>query len=303
MAGEATPLLLHGQHHRWYLPFQVPYFAQFSRVIVFDRRGTGRSDDPPGPWSSADLAADVRHLMDALAIERAIVGGISLGGVVSSQFGLDYPERALALVVGHTVPHLWPLGEEWLRQQIAAARGDAPVITRQPRSYDWEDVGPPTIADGFETTPVGRFLATLDSGLGRDQDALLKMLHVLVGWDQRPRYPELARLETPALVIVGGNEPQKTIELAYDWHRQFKRSDFVILPNTHHHAGCPLGDREPGCLERGGPRLPATARSLSRRRSVHGRRDGRARAPTTVRGRGHPARTVGRRWCQSVACS
>ena len=235
-AGEGTPLILHGHHHRSYMPFQVPYFSQFYRVIVFDRRGTGRSDDPPGPWTVADLAADVRNLMDTLGIERAIVGGISLGGVVSSQFGLDYPDRALALIVGHTVPHLWPLGAAWLEQQIAAARGDAPVITRQPRSYDWEAEGPPTIAEGFETTQTGRYLATLDAGFG-SQEALLKMLHVLVGWDQRPRYPELRQLDVPALVIVGGNEPQKTIELAYEWHQQFQRGEFVILPNTHHNAG------------------------------------------------------------------
>lgn len=234
--GEGTPLILHGHHHGWYMPFQVPYFSQFYRVIVFDRRGTGRSDNPPGPWTPTDLAADLRNLMDALAIERAIVGGISLGGVVSSQFGLDYPDRALALVVGHTVPRLWPLGVEWLQQQIAAARGEAPVIVRQPRSYEWEAEGPPTIAEGFESTQAGRYLATLDTGLG-GQDAILKMLHVLVDWDQRPRYPELARLEAPALVIVGGNEPPKTIELALEWHQQFKRSDFVILPNTHHNAG------------------------------------------------------------------
>ena len=41
----------------------------------------------------------------------------------------------------------------------------------------------------------------------------------------------------PALVIVGGNEPQKTIEYSHEWRQQFKRGDFVILPNTHHNAG------------------------------------------------------------------
>jgi 3-oxoadipate enol-lactonase len=234
--GEGSPLILHAHHHQSYMPFQVPYFSQFYRVVVFDRRGTGRSDIPPGPWAAADLAADVRNLMDALGIDQAVVGGNSLGGVVSAQFGLDYPDRALALVVGHTVPYLWPLGEVWLREQLAAARGDGPVIVRQPRSYDWEEAGPPTIAEGFETTAAGHYLATLERGLGTGE-ALLNMLNVLANWDQRPRYPELARLEAPALVIVGGNEPQKTIELAYEWHRKFKTSEFVILRNTHHSAG------------------------------------------------------------------
>ena len=234
-AGEGTPLLLHGHGHLGWMPFQVPYFAQFYRVIVFDRRGTGRSDDPPGPWSAADLAADVRNLMDALEIEQAVVGGASLGGVISAQFGLDYPDRALALIVGHTTPYLWPLGRQWLQDQIAAAERDEPVVVFQPRSYDWEEQGPPTIAAGFADTPVGRYLATLGRSLGT-RESIATMLNVLMDWDQRPRYPEMRRLAVPVLVIVGGNEPQKTIELSYEWHQQFRDSDYVILPNAHHGA-------------------------------------------------------------------
>jgi pimeloyl-ACP methyl ester carboxylesterase len=215
--------------------FQVPYFSQFYKVIVFDRRGTGRSDDPPGPWTPADLARDLRNLLDALGVERAIVGGNSLGGVVSSQFGLDYPDRALALIVGQTVPYLWPLANDWLAEQVAAVERGEPPVVLQPRSYEWEEQGPPTIAAGFETTQVGRYLATLDRGLG-SQTSSAKMLRVLDGWDQRPRYSELRRLDVPTLVIVGGNEPQKTIELAHEWSQQFGHGEFVILPNTHHAA-------------------------------------------------------------------
>ncbi len=234
--GEGIPFVLHAHDHLSYMPFQVPYFSQFYRVIVFDRRGTGRSDSPPAPWTPADLAADVRNLMDALAVDKAIVGGISLGGVVSSQFGLDYPDRALALIVGGTVPRLWPLGETWLDQQIEAAKGNAPVIVNQPRSYDWEEDGPPTQAPGFAETQYGQYLASLGANLG-NQESLIKMLHVLKGWDQSPRYPELHQLDIPALVIVGGNEPQKTLEYSHEWSQQFKRGEFVILPNTHHGAG------------------------------------------------------------------
>src|SRR6185437_9059845 len=120
-AGEGTPLILQGHHHLGWMVFQIPYFSQHYRVITFDRRGTGRSDDPPGPWSIADFARDLRNLMDALDIDKAIVGGNSLGGVISSQFGLDYPDRSLALIVGHTTPHFWPLGVQWLKDQIALA--------------------------------------------------------------------------------------------------------------------------------------------------------------------------------------
>jgi pimeloyl-ACP methyl ester carboxylesterase len=233
--GEGTPLILHGHGHMFWMMYQVPYFSQFYRVITFDRRGTGRSDDAPGPWSAADLAGDVKNLMDALDIQKAIVGGLSLGGVISSQFGLDYPDRAHALIVGHTVPHLWPLGKQWIDDQVAAGERGEPVVVRQPRSYDWEEEGPPTIAPGFEKTEMGKFLATLNNELS-NQDAVVKMLRVLTNWDLRPRYHEMARLDVPTLVIVGGSEPQKTIELSYEWHQQYKKGEFYILPNAHHGA-------------------------------------------------------------------
>jgi 3-oxoadipate enol-lactonase len=102
--GEGTPLILQAHDHSPWLFFQAPYFAQFYRVITFDRRGTGRSASPPGPWCMADFARDLRALLDALGIERAIIGGSSLGGIVAAQFGVDYPDRALALIIGHTVP-------------------------------------------------------------------------------------------------------------------------------------------------------------------------------------------------------
>src|SRR5436305_9757026 len=98
-AGEGAPLVLQAHHHIAWMVYQVPYFSQFYRVITFDRRGTGRSASPAGDWTIADFARDLKNLLDALEIERAIVGGASLGGVITCQFGLDYPHRALGLVI------------------------------------------------------------------------------------------------------------------------------------------------------------------------------------------------------------
>src|SRR5215471_18111398 len=103
--GEGTPLILQGHDHTPWLFFQAPVFSQKYRFITFDRRGTGRSASPPGEWRVADFAADMRNLMDALGIERAIVGGSSLGGVIAAQFLVDYPERAQGGIVGHTTPY------------------------------------------------------------------------------------------------------------------------------------------------------------------------------------------------------
>ena len=235
-AGEGTPLVLHAHHHSAWMPYQLPYFAQFYRVITFDRRGTGRSACPPAPWTMADLARDVKNLLDALDIERAIVGGASLGGAISCQFGLDYADRALALIVGHTVPYHFPLGLAWMDEQIALVERGEPAIVMQPRSYEWETEGPPTSNPALAGTPARRFAETLAGGTGASPEATIAMMRAFRDWDLRPRYPELQRLRSPTLVIVGGHEPQKTIELSYEWHQQIPGSEFAILPEAYHAA-------------------------------------------------------------------
>lgn len=73
----------------------APRLAARRSVIAADLRGFGRSDPPAGPYTHmADLAA----LMDGLAIERAAVVGLSMGGGVALDFALAYPERVSALV-------------------------------------------------------------------------------------------------------------------------------------------------------------------------------------------------------------
>jgi pimeloyl-ACP methyl ester carboxylesterase len=231
--GEGTPLVLLGHDHTPWVFFQAGYFSQSFRFITFDRRGTGRSASPEGPWTIADFARDVRALLDALEIDRAIVGGSSLGGVISAQFGVDYPDRALALIVGHTVPYLWDLGKQWLLDLMEDPR---PSLGDQPRSYEWEQRGPPTTNPAFAASPMGQLVGSVGTGLGRDPEAINKMYQALLEWDQRPRYAELNALQVPSLVIVGANEPQKTIELAYEWHQQFAHSEFVVLRDTYHAA-------------------------------------------------------------------
>lgn len=234
--GEGTPFILQAHHHIAWMPYQATYFSQYYRVITFDRRGTGRSASPDGDWSIADFARDLKHLMDALEIERAIVGGASLGGVIACQFGLDYPERALALILGHTVPYLWPLASQWIDEQCAAVeRGERPIVM-QPRSYDWEEQGPPTSNPDFAATPAGQFAATLTELGGGGPSAVVRMIRALGRWDIRPRYAELQRLTIPTLVIVGGHEPQKTIEYSYEWHQQIPGSEFMIMPDAYHGA-------------------------------------------------------------------
>jgi pimeloyl-ACP methyl ester carboxylesterase len=231
--GEGIPLLLQAHDHMPWLFFQAPIFSQSYRFLTFDRRGTGRSASPEGEWSIEDFARDARGLLDRLGIDKAIVGGSSLGGIISAQFAVDYPDRLLALIVGHTSPYLWPLAREWVEELMGGAQ---PTLGAQPRSFDWEAEGPPTTNPGFAASPIGRLMASVGTGLGRDPESIRKMHRALLRWDQRPRYADLQVLRVPTLFIVGANEPQKTLELTMEWHQQVPGAELVILRDCYHAA-------------------------------------------------------------------
>src|SRR2546428_11506030 len=157
--GEGTPMVLQAHDHTAWLFGQAPVCSQRYRFLTYDRRGTGRSSSPPGEWTPTDLANDLAAFLDALGIERAIVGGSSLGGVVTAQFAVDHPGRALALVIGHTVPYLDPEGAAWLEREIATARSGRAAIVRQPRSSGDEREGQPTTDPAFAASPFRRMMA------------------------------------------------------------------------------------------------------------------------------------------------
>jgi pimeloyl-ACP methyl ester carboxylesterase len=76
------------------------------RLVSWDMRGHAETESPddPAQYSEALTLADMSALMDMLGIERAVVGGLSLGGFMSLAFQLAHPERVQALVLCDTGP-------------------------------------------------------------------------------------------------------------------------------------------------------------------------------------------------------
>lgn len=74
------------------------------QVLAFDNRGVGRSDRPPGPYSTAMMVDDAIAVLDAAGVQQASVYGISLGGTIAQEIALRYPQRVERLVLGATTP-------------------------------------------------------------------------------------------------------------------------------------------------------------------------------------------------------
>ncbi len=68
-------------------------------VLTWDVRGFGGSERRPDTMSPATWAADLAAVLDEVGADDAVIGGISMGGVVSQRFALDYPDRTRALIL------------------------------------------------------------------------------------------------------------------------------------------------------------------------------------------------------------
>jgi class 3 adenylate cyclase len=133
----------------WEQPIFVDFcnrLAEFSRLILLDKRGTGLSDRPrdlPGFETRMD---DLRAVMDAAGSERAaLVGAGSPGGQLCAVFAATYPERVQALILQNTWPRVvsapdFPFGdsvEEWHRRVREARNhwGDREYQRAELRKY------------------------------------------------------------------------------------------------------------------------------------------------------------------------
>ena len=104
----------------WELPAFRRYSEQlgeFTRLILFDKRGMGMSDRVPGTTTLEERMDDIRAVMDAVGCERAAVMGESEGGPLSMLFAAAHPERTVALVlqgaeVRERTDEDWPWGED-----------------------------------------------------------------------------------------------------------------------------------------------------------------------------------------------
>jgi len=120
IAGEGETLIfvsgLNGVGRYW-TP-QVPLFSRHFRVLTYDQRGTGASDQLQREFSVDRMAAELVGLMDVLNIERAHIVGMSTGGAIGQTIAIEHPERVMKLALCSTWTHCDP----WFRRLFNARR-------------------------------------------------------------------------------------------------------------------------------------------------------------------------------------
>lgn len=128
--------------------------SSFTRLILFDKRGTGLSDRVTELPTLEQRMDDVRAVMDAVGSERSALLGISEGGPMSSLFAATYPDKTLALAMfGTYARRLWAEDYPWaptvdererffeeIRRHWGEAVGleeRAPTMAADPRFRAW----------------------------------------------------------------------------------------------------------------------------------------------------------------------
>jgi pimeloyl-ACP methyl ester carboxylesterase len=110
-------LLLHGiGNYGRYWDFFAEAIAGRLRLVATDARGHGESGRPADGYASEDFVADATAVLDALAIDRALVVGHSMGGTHAIRLAAAHPDRVERLVVVDAGPEPMPEGGERARR-------------------------------------------------------------------------------------------------------------------------------------------------------------------------------------------
>jgi pimeloyl-ACP methyl ester carboxylesterase len=178
-------------------------------------RGHGQSDAPadPAAYSEAHTVADMAAILDAEGIDRAVIGGLSLGGYMSLGFYGEHPERVRALMIIDSGPGY----------KSDSAR-DA-----------WNDQCERT-AQEFETQGLARLAAKsaeMATSVHRSADGLAKAARGMMAQKDSHVIASLPGIEVPTLVLVGADDAP-FIGAADYMASKIPHAKKVVIPHAGH---------------------------------------------------------------------
>jgi pimeloyl-ACP methyl ester carboxylesterase len=184
-------------------------------VIVWDQRGHGSSDAPDdmSHYSEQISVADMAAILDAAGVERAVLGGMSLGGYLSLAFHLAHPQRVAALVLVDTGPGYrnddardkWNAWVERRAQQLERGEAATDFSAEVNQAVHEHPEGLPRAARGVMAQKDARVITSLDS------------------------------ITVPTLVVVGAHDTDFLAPADY-MHRKIPNSRKVVIDDAGHAA-------------------------------------------------------------------
>jgi len=208
---------------------QMAAFAQHHRVIRYDVRGWGKSEDPPGTYSQHD---DLRALLQHLDVERAAVLGISNGGHIAIDFALAYPKMIKALIaVAPALSGYEPSFDKATAQKETAAekayeRGDK-ALAAELTAQIW--------IDGPRRTPE-----QVDADFRQRALEMIRHTFELPDTDgeelglEPPAVDRLEEIQAPTLVIIGEQDVPAMFSIVDLLETNITAARKVVMPGVAH---------------------------------------------------------------------
>jgi 3-oxoadipate enol-lactonase len=166
------------------------------RTIAYDNRGSGASTVTPGPYTTAQLAADAVAVLDGLGIDQADVFGMSMGGMIAQEVVIGWPARVRRLVLGCThagVPHA-------ARQPREAARAFA--LETDDWALRMRTLAPFAFARDVDPQVLAAFIEKKSRDV-QDPAGYRAQIQAVLTHDSYERLPSIA---APTLIITGDDD-------------------------------------------------------------------------------------------------
>jgi pimeloyl-ACP methyl ester carboxylesterase len=235
-SGDGEPIVfVHGLGGQWQNWLEnIPRAAQERRVIALDLPGFGISEMPPWEISISNYARTVEALCQQLRLERIALVGNSMGGFVSSEVAIRYPERVARLVLvsaaGISSANVYR-APALLVGRIAAAV-TAYTAARQ------QDMTKRPVTRHMALALVARHPSRLAADLaweglikGAGKPGFEDALRANLVYDFRDRLPEIA---APTLIVWGEDDSVISVRDAHEYERLISDSRKVVMRDTGH---------------------------------------------------------------------
>ncbi|MEJ1202106.1 MULTISPECIES: alpha/beta fold hydrolase [unclassified Streptomyces] len=230
-------LLIHGHpFNRTLWAPQVTALTEAGyRVVTPDLRGYGRSSVSTGKVLLADFADDLAELLDHLGIERAVVGGVSMGGQIAMELQLRHPGRVRALVLSDTSAPAETAEGRRFRNRLADR-----LLAEGMDGYAHEVIDKMLAAYNVTAMPdvAARVLEMMCATDPRGAAAALR------GRAERPDYRDvLAAVEVPVLIVVGADDVYTPVAEAESIRRLVPHSTLAVIDKAGHLPGAEQPER------------------------------------------------------------
>lgn len=207
---------------------QVPVWSSEYQVVLYDQRGTGRSQTPAAGYSTRDLAAEAVGVLDALGIEEPThVLGTSMGGRIAQWLVLDYPQRVRALVLAATGPGQYKAGFEPTRGiPLHVAEG---LIEKGYATYMFDHLGGAVFFPSEVATTRPGLVEEARAAFLNHMMPLESYLRHTIARQHHQTYERLGEIHAPTLLVCGERD---TIVLSTGNHVESSQAMAALIPDA-----------------------------------------------------------------------